>query len=452
MTTTDRLLRPGSSLPTSLTALTLLLVGLALWPLPTARAGELSRREVAEIKRDMGKAAAESRWDSVGELLAKLAADDDKKTFKFMVKVVEKSPPQYELHLVLRDAVARMSDKGVQREVEKEATRSKSPLVRRALVLHLAGQQRWEVLIEALGDDDEQVAALAAWRLIDSRVEAAVEPMIATMERLERDKAGIWDVLRNGLGQLLGGRSQLAIEYRSRWEVLQGKGGLSAVEREEKPAEAPAGELRSGVRLFGREIDCTRVVFVLDVSGSMEAIDPDQADYDDDLSSRTRGGESQGREEKQGLTRLERAKRQLKKVLEHLPASYQVNIVAYSSRVKIWRANEGDRPPQLHPLTDGNRREAIDFVEQFRADGTTATDLALLRAFDVENLRCVYLLSDGFATHDGQNKIPTEQILDVVAGVKERHITVHTLGFKQADVAMMKAVAEATGGEYSDIK
>ncbi len=413
----------------------------------------LSRKEVSQLKRDVGAAAQEGRWDAVGELLRQLAADDDRKTFSFIVNVIESAPPGYELGMVLRDIVSHMSDKGVQREIEKEALKSKSPEVRRALIMHLAERERWPVLIDSLRDDDEQVAALAAWKLIDHRVEAAVEPMIDLMEKLEKEQEGIWDVLRNGLGKLLGGRSELAIEYRSRWELIQAKGGLAAVTPREERREQP-GELRSGVRLFGREIECTRVVFVLDVSGSMETIDPDQAPDEEDLASRARGGgASKGREgEKKGLTRLERAQRQLKRVLENLPATYKINIVAYSSRVKIWSANEGDRPPQLKPLTDANRQAAIDFVDGFRADGTTATDMALLRAFDVEGARCIYLLSDGFATHDGQNKIPTEEILQIVRGFKDRHVTVHTLGFKEADVEMMRAVAETTGGEYSDIK
>ncbi|RMG08516.1 MAG: hypothetical protein D6731_21775, partial [Planctomycetota bacterium] len=165
-----------------------------------------------------------------------------------------------------------------------------------------------------------------------------------------------------------------------------------------------------------------------------------------------RAGDTGGGRQSQLKTRLERAQRQLKKVIRRLPAGYKINIVAYSSRTKLWRAGEGDEPPQLHALTKANRDAACAFVDGFRADGVTATDAALRRAFSVDGARCFYLLSDGFATADGKTKIPTEDILAVIDEYgKDRRVTIHTLGFRGADVEMMKAVAEHTGGEYSDI-
>lgn len=438
-----------------MTKRSLIFPALLLLALAPAWADGLSKRDAKRLKGEIANAAGKGHWETVGSLLEQLAAANDKKTFKFMLKVVEKAPPRYELHDVLRDALATMDDDGVAKEADKAATHSRSPLIRRALILHLANRERWDVLIDAMEDKDEQVAALATWKLVDNRIERAVAPMIDLMEKLEKDQAGIWDVLRNGLGKLLGGRSQMAIEYRSRWEIIKGNGGLSSVEPQQKREQAPAGELRSGVRLFGREIECTRVVFVLDVSGSMEAIDPNQKDYDDDGGSRTRGagntdGERPGAPK--GKTRLERAQRQLKRVLKKLPATYQVNIVAYSSRVQIWRAEDGDAPPALHALSGNSRSDAEEFVDQFQANGVTATDDALRRAFGVDGVRCIYLLSDGFATHDGRNKIPTDEILSLVDSYKERHVTIHTLGFPQADREMMEAVARATGGEYTDIQ
>jgi hypothetical protein len=151
-------------------------------------------------------------------------------------------------------------------------------------------------------------------------------------------------------------------------------------------------------------------------------------------------------------TRLQRAQRQLKNVLKRLPANFKVNIVAYSGHVKIWRGSEGDKGPSLHVLNDANRKAACDFVDQFRADGVTATDTALLRGYEVEGARCFYLLSDGFATHDGRTPVPTEEILGVIEDYKDRHVIIHTLGFRGADVDMMQQVAKATGGKYSDIK
>ena len=100
-----------------------------------------------------------------------------------------------------------------------------------------------------------------------------------------------------------------------------------------------------------------------------------------------------------------------------------------------------------------NRQSAAKFVDDFQANGVTATDDALERAYDVAGARCFYLLSDGFATQDGTTRINTEEILAVIDQYgKGRHVTVHTMGFEGADRDMMQKVAEHTGGRYSDIR
>jgi len=435
-----------------------LALALALVALSPLVAAPLGKKELKELKAKLGAALNSGDWDAAGEHLKAMAKSNDKKVWKLMVKVVEKSPPQHQLELVLADAAKEMTDPGVQKEVRKTAVKSRQSRIRRVLMSSLAAAKDWDSLIKALKDKDEQTAAMAAWALIDNKVEAGVEPMIEQLEKVEKDQSGIWDVLNKGLGQLLGMRLNSAIEYRSRWELVKAQGGLNKVERP-KTGSAGGGEVKTMVRvkLFDREIDCSRIVFILDVSGSMKAKDPDQQIYDDgEEGTRTRkgAGESKVGEDPEAnlLTRLERAQRQLKKVIKHLPKNFKINIVAYSSHVKLWRSFDGDNPPQLHELTDKNRKEAMDFVDSFKAAGVTATDTALRRAFEVEGARCFYLLSDGTATHDGTTQVPTSEILAVLDEFEARHVTVHTLGFKGADVEMMKAVAEKGAGKYSDIK
>lgn len=416
----------------------------------------LSSREEAELKQQLGQAVQNNEWSRVAELMPELARANDKKTWELLVKIAERAPEDADCASALRVAAGVMDDRKVQDAIKKTATKSRRADVRRALVMHVAAQQDWPTVIEMIGDQDEDVAAIACWKLVDARVEAAVEPMIALMERLDRTHDGIWDVLRNGLGKLLGQRLESGVEYRSKWELVKQAGGLSSVQPEPEQVEArPEGELRSGVRLFGRAIECTRIVFILDVSGSMLAVDPEAQDVEDPGSRTRGGGESQGPKEPTGPNRLERAKRELKSVLSNLPPATKVNIVAYSSphTIQMWRRGDGDGPPELHPMNEANKREACEFVERFQANGTTATDLALATAFDVDGARCFYLLSDGAATHDGTTPVATEDILAVIDNRgKDRHITIHTLGFKGADREMMIAVARHTGGKYSDIR
>lgn len=434
----------------------------------TALAAPLSKSEIKKIKKELGAAISAGNWDGVGEKIKALGAADNAKIWALMVKIVEKSPPEEQLELSLADAASKMTSKKALKAIEKTALRSRQSRIRRVLVSSLARLKNWRGLIGALKDKDEQTAAMAAWALIDNKVEAGVKPMIDLLGKLEGKRSGIWDVLHKGLGRMLGEKCNSSIEYLSRWEHVQSTGGLAAVEPPKKSQGAHAGGgTMVRVKLFGSEIDCTRIVFILDVSGSMKMIDHDQKPYEGDEDGMTKTRKKKGGNvgDTQGgngeavdptlKTRLERAQRQLVQVIKKLPSNFKINIVAFSSRVKIWplSAKDTSGTPQLLPLTSSNRKAAIAFVNGFKAHGVTATDVALRRAFEIEGARCFYLLSDGKATHDGSGTdVPTEVMLEVLEEFKAKHVTVHTLGFKGADVDMMKRVAEKGSGTYTDIK
>lgn len=409
------------------------------------------RKEQNEIKQKMAEAAGDGDWSSVAEQVERLAEVNDKTTWKFLVKVAERAPEDSAVPRALRDAAQKM-DK-VQDEVEKTALDSKSAEVRRYLIGLCAQRQRWPVLIKAIGDPNEEVASTAAWKLVDARVDEGVEPLIAAMEKLDgKGRSGIWDVLRNGLYKLLGKRLESGAEYRSLWITVKEGGGLGSVKVEAVPVEGGGGTM---VRLFGREIECPRVVFVLDCSGSMKTIDPTQEDPLAGSSSRTRGGGESNAPPEQplGKTRMERAKIALTEMLKRLPPHMKINLVCYDTDTRTWRGSLDGKPPELHDLNEKNRAAAIEWIDKQGPNGVTVTDDALQAAFDVKGVRCIYLLSDGFCTHDGTTQIPTDDIVARITKLNaDRHVIIHTLGFEGADKQMMQAVADLTGGRYSDIR
>ena len=100
-------------------------------------------------------------------------------------------------------------------------------------------------------------------------------------------------------------------------------------------------------------------------------------------------------------------------------------------------------------------------AEGLEAEGVTATDLALLSSFErVEDADCFYLISDGFATRDGETKIPTSQILTEVAEANRfKKVQINTFGFEGksgnpkdgADRELMEGLCRSTGGKYTEI-
>lgn len=250
------------------------------------------------------------------------------------------------------------------------------------------------------------------------------------------------------LGELMGKMLDAGADYRSFWSSLKDSGGLGKVSEadRERVTTGDYGEESGGtaVRLFGSEIACHRIVFVLDVSGSMLTIDPGDGEGDADMGSTT-GEEEKGKPDRR--YRIERAKRELKRVIKALPESTQINIVAYSSVARIWK------PKGLHKLTAKAKTEAVSFVDGFRAEGVTATDEALRRAFRVEGARCFYLLSDGKPSLGEGNDIPPSQIYSLVEEEnKLLKIRIYTLGFRGADQSFMQELAKRTGGTYRDIR
>ncbi len=418
--------------------------------------GKLSSAEWKKVEAEAEAALAAKDLEQLRKALDRAAEDGSARALKLIEKVAAASETDAALPACTKAAKA-LSDAKVKKELRKDALGAKNVRVKVALAGALEGKDADDapVLQKLMTDASEDVAIAAIRELAQAKVESAIEPMIALMEKQDAARGPIWEELRYALSDLLGGKLNSGAEYRSRWKVLKEKGGTKAIGTPADPGaqadpKANAGGHRT-VELFGREVACTRVVFILDVSGSMTAVD------NPDLPIPEEGGGTRGKdpkaEPKQGpdpRSRMERAKRELKKVLKGLPKGTRANIVAFSTSVKIWK---GGFPPVLHLLDDATRDEACKWVDTLSADGTTATDDALSRAFEVEGARCFYLLSDGEPTKDGQTRIPTETILKLIEEKNgTRKVRIHTLGFVGADVDFMKAVAAATGGEYSDIK
>ena len=121
----------------------------------------------------------------------------------------------------------------------------------------------------------------------------------------------------------------------------------------------------------------------------------------------------------------------------------------------LTRHGAATRPATFPPLLDLAERakEATRRENENGRDHATAPIVSrLLRAIE-DVFSSPGMLSDGFATHTGKPPwISSEEMCDLVDEYKERHVTIHTLGFQGADVEMMKAVAARTGGRYSDIQ
>jgi hypothetical protein len=203
-----------------------------------------------------------------------------------------------------------------------------------------------------------------------------------------------------------------------------------------KPAEP---DRRTG--FFGLTIESKRVVFVIDVSGSMKE---------------KVGGS--GPDAKS--TKAELAKAELKRVVAALEDGTSFDIVFFSSAIRIWK-------PEMQTADVKTRRDAQDYVDGVEIIGGTNTYDALEAAFAIGDMGkgkkreadptgdarvdTIVFLSDGKPSV-GRTTDPDAIRTAVRGWNKTRRIAVHAIAFgaekDAADPKFMKGLADDTGGKF----
>lgn len=286
------------------------------------------------------------------------------------------------------------------------------------------------------------VRSSAAATLAQLRSKAAIEPLIARLEVEEgRVRSDVGRALTSLTGQDFHGNVAL-------WQRWWKDNGASF---EVPPAAAPKSALEAaaeqrGVSFFGISTESQRVLFVLDVSGSMDfSMSPKNNPNDDP----NRPYDTPGAGE---TSRLDAAKRDLLKALGGLRDGAVFNLVLFASDVWSWADD-------LVVMAPDKRLSLTKYVEELDAIGATNIYGALERAFEVAgaeggdsftnpSIDTIYLLTDGKATVG----VTTDRE-EILAFVRSRNqnarITIHTIGLSDAhDAVLMRRIAEEHGGQY----
>jgi hypothetical protein len=172
---------------------------------------------------------------------------------------------------------------------------------------------------------------------------------------------------------------------------------------------APGTPTYYGVSLYAR-----RVVFVLDISGSMKG------------------------------PRLAAAKRELIGTLESLPGDCDLGIVAFNDHTAAWQRG-------LVRASPAAKQGAIQFVRNLRAGGNTAAYDALDAAFRFD-AEAIYFLSDG-QPNAGKISAPGDIVAAVTKANRSRRMSVYTIGIAPGLAGgplelFVKTLAEQNFGVY----
>ncbi len=177
-----------------------------------------------------------------------------------------------------------------------------------------------------------------------------------------------------------------------------------------KPAGGPGGGGNgAGSSFFGLQASGDRVVFVVDVSGSMK-----------------------GR-------RLYRARQELTRSLESLRTDQQYFVIFFSD------AGRSPMPSdKMLPATPENVSETIKWLKRIDSGGGTNPLPGLLMAMQL-NPDAIFLMTDG--KFDPQIVWAVEQAKPV------KPLPIYTISFASRSAeALLRAIAEQTGGDYRFVK
>ena len=293
-------------------------------------------------------------------------------------------------------------------------------------------------------DPSWHVRSRAAAGLARLRVREAIPALIARLEAEDgRVRTDFGAALTSLTGRDFHGNVEL---WRRWWKDHEESFVVPEVAEVEEQASEEARE-RAGTTFFGIETESDRVLFVLDLSGSMEFSIVPRDNPDDDPNrdpDKPRGDE---------LSRLTAAKRELVKALGGIDEGADFNLVLYASDVWTWQDG-------LVEMDVETRAAAVRFVEDLSGLGGTNIHGALELALDVAGAEAgdswaspaidtIFLLSDGRPSV-GLTTDPDE----ILAYVRERNrsagIVIHTIGISGAqDAYLLRNLAEQNRGVYA---
>ena len=201
---------------------------------------------------------------------------------------------------------------------------------------------------------------------------------------------------------------------------------------------------------YGLNTAGQKVVFVVDISGSMEG--KNEGSIQDRLTGvavQKTGtalgnalggtlGSLVGQQTTSEVTKLGGAKRELIPALQGLPDSSSFSIITFGQQTKPWLMG-------MVAASGTNRNIAAAFVKDLEANGGTPAKRALEEAFQYPDVNMIFFVSDGQPTDGAANEILNHvRMLNA-----RRRITVSTVGLGgDQDEEFLAALANQNGGHY----
>lgn len=410
--------------------------------LAATASAKIPDKEFKDAERQLGAAAGAGDVSNMVQAIRTIGRDSSKRAVDLLINVGTKLE-DHRVYEAVRDALQGMDDaEGVDHMVKTLKTRKdpktweSSCVLLEGLIPH-KGDAVTEAMTSRLDDRVPYVISAAAKALGKRRDPGAMPALIDALEKLEKNKDVPWIDTKQALTDITGEDFADALAWRDFWKVAGP--GFDPANRGEKTTSTTKVREDEASQFFKEQIIAKRIMFVIDVSGSMEQEDPPI--------------EGQG-----GGKRIERVKQELVRTIQGLKKDVSFNVIAYSSVVKSWqRLGKGQN---LHQATPGNKASAVKWVESLKADGLTHTDEAIEKCFELLEVNTIVLLSDGAPFKEPPAQISGTEIIDKVKGLNRlRGVKIYTFCFEvfksmnaQELLDFMEQLAVQNGGNMTLIR
>ncbi|MCP3914116.1 MAG: VWA domain-containing protein [bacterium] len=344
----------------------------------------------------------------------------------------------------------------------------KEPAVRSAVMQGLSDLRSdlvREPAMAALADGVWQVRASAINALGRVRHKDSIAPLLARMKleegRLVGDIAGALEsITGRGFGQRIQLWENFWNTYKDRY-VIPTDAELKALREKQRARKAeytPEGQ----ANFVGIDTPSRSILFVIDVSGSMENEIVDKASFRD-------GGYP-------SFSRMDIVKTELARTVENLEAYVKFNILSFATDTKAWKkklvsANVLNKSSaltfckRLEPIGGASKEDMarVGLVGAANLSaGKTNTFGALAWALEVAAGRgakdkhykvavdTIFFLSDGRPTHG--EFVDIDDILREVREANElRKVVIHTIAIGEFQKTFMERLAAENGGVFVDL-
>ncbi|MDH3591018.1 MAG: VWA domain-containing protein, partial [Planctomycetota bacterium] len=284
-----------------------------------------------------------------------------------------------------------------------------------------------DLLKERLNDPHWTVRAAIIRELSNHRKKEVVDLLVG---RMQKEDGRLLDDIADALTKITGKRF---VPEPDPWRIWWEKARATWIPPQEATAgDAPGEGQKAGVVYFyGIQTRSKRVVFCIDISGSMEfPLD--------------------GRNGKKD-PRIKKAKAELTRALSGLPDDAMFSIVVYNAEVKTWKK-------RMQPANQKNKMAARKFVEKLGPSGATNIFDALLTSMEIAatvgkskgdpQVDTIFFLTDGIPSH-GKIVDPHQILAEVRRRNELLGLAIHCVGVsKDQNRSFLFNLAKQNSGKY----